>query len=400
MAKYTTESFIEKAKELHGDRFCYDSVNYINSYHKITAKCIKHDLEFEVDPISFIRSSRGSNRRNTGNFCIKCKVNPKLTHDEYIDKIKKYEDYYDLSLVKFETTRKEVQIVCRKHNEVINIEARHLSARGLRLNLCSQCKKENAIGSYTNIKESEDAVFYKIIMEHKETKLKWLKIGITGKSTKHRYLKDLSDFNIEVIEETIAPGVEVMELERKYKRENAQKRFYIPSYIKFNGRTECFIIDEEIQLKANQVKFIRDALIEKQNNQCGLCRDELDMPTLDHFHSKYHNGDGKVRGVLCNTCNRMIGVIENNAVRNNIDFSELPNFLRELANYAQKEHYPIIHPSEVPKEPTVSKRNYNKLKKVYIESGKKAKFPEYPKSKKLTKKLKELFEEFDIEPYN
>ena len=53
--------------------------------------------------------------------------------------------------------------------------------------------------------------------------------------------------------------------------------------------------------------------------------------------------------------------------------------------------------SEVPKAPTVSKRNYNKLKRVY--SGKK-KFPEYPKSKKLTLALQVLFEEYQIEPYN
>ena len=402
MAKYTTETFIEKAKTLHGDRFCYSKVNYINSYHKITAHCKKHNLDFTVDPISFIRTKQGPNGqiRNTGNFCRECKVNTKLTHEEYMSRIKKYEPYYDLSLVRFESTRKEVSIICRKHSEPISIEARHLSAKGLRLNLCSQCKKENNVGSYTNIKESEDSVFYKIIMEHKESKLKWLKIGITSKTTKGRYLREFPNFNIEVLEETVASGLEVMEMERSYKKDNKHKRFYVPAYIKFNGFTECYIIDEDIQLRASQVKFIRDALIEKQNNKCCLCTKELDMPTLDHSHSKYHNGDGKIRGVLCNTCNRLVGAIENNAVRNNIEFSELPDFLRELANYVSKEHFSIIHPSEVKKEPPVSKRNYNLLKKEYIKSSKKAKFPEYPKSKKLTVKLKQLFEEFNIEPYN
>ena len=402
MAKYTTETFIERAKSIHGDRFCYNKINYINSYHKITAKCKKHNLEFTVDPISFIRTRLGSNgqRLNSGNFCRECKVNAKLTHEEFMDRIKKYEPYYDLSQVKFEKTRNEVTIICKKHNETINIEARHLSSKGLKLNLCSKCKKENNIGTYTNIKESEDAVFYKIIMEHKETKLKWLKIGITNKTVKGRYLEDLSNFNIEVLEETIASGLEVMEMERKYKEDNKHRRFHVPSYAKFNGFTECYIIDEDIQLKASQVKFVRDALIEKQNNECCLCKQELSIPSLDHFHSKFHNGDGKIRGVLCNTCNRFIGAIENNAVRNNIEFSELPNFLRQMADYASKDHFPIIHPKEVKKEPPVSKRNYNLLKKEYIKSGKKPKFPEYPKSKKLTIKLKELFTEFNIEPYN
>ena len=47
-----------------------------------------------------------------------------------------------------------------------------------------------------------------------------------------------------------------------------------------------------------------------------------------------------------------------------------------------------------------SKKNFNKLNKEY-----KVKYPnkkplEYPKSKKLTKGLKVLFEEFNINPYN
>ena len=48
-------------------------------------------------------------------------------------------------------------------------------------------------------------------------------------------------------------------------------------------------------------------------------------------------------------------------------------------------------------EQIVSKKNYNKLKKVY--TGK-AKFPDYPNSKKLTKPLEKLFKEYEIEPFN
>jgi len=71
--------------------------------------------------------------------------------------------------------------------------------------------------------------------------------------------------------------------------------------------------------------------------------------------------------------------------------------LEDLIRYYQKGTYDLIHPSEKKKEPIVSKSNYNRLKKVY--SGKK-KFPEYPKSKKLTKLLGELFEEYNISPWN
>ena len=92
----------------------------------------------------------------------------------------------------------------------------------------------------------------------------------------------------------------------------------------------------------------------------------------------------------------------------NMEDFNLPEFLRNAADYFEAGAYTedgvyYVHPREVKKEPPVSKRNYNLLKKEYIKSiksSKRAKFPEYPKSKKLTVKLKQLFEEFNIEPYN
>ena len=393
MTKYDTTTYVETAKEKWGDRFDYSLIKYKNSYHKVSVRCIEHDELFEVDPISFIR-----NGRNTGNFCKKCKVNPKMTHDEYMEKIKKYEIRYDLSEVKFKTTRDSIKLTCLKHKHPFYIEARHLSSSGLQHH-CPKCKAELSItqqSPHKIIEQSEEAVFYKILVQHKETKLKWMKIGITSLTTKQRYQR-YNEFDIEILEEVFDTGVEVIKLEKQFKLENKHKRFYVPSYINFNGRTECYIIDDEIQLKANQVKFVRDALIEKQQGICPICGKDIKLPTLDHFHSKRHNGDGKVRGVLCNTCNRMIGVIENNAIKNNISFSDLPSFLRLCADYASKDHYPYIHPTEVKRKPRVSKRNYNQLKRIY---NQKAKFPEYPASGKLTKRLGELFSEYNINPYN
>jgi len=82
----------------------------------------------------------------------------------------------------------------------------------------------------------------------------------------------------------------------------------------------------------------------------------------------------------------------------------LPEFLRRLADYLEAGAYSdngtyYVHPSEVPRKPKISKRQYNKLKKEYLNSGKRAKFPEYPKTGR-SKKLLGLFETYNIEPYN
>lgn len=67
-----------------------------------------------------------------------------------------------------------------------------------------------------------------------------------------------------------------------------------------------------------------------------------------------------------------------------------------------------IHPTEIPQPKKLSKKNYNRCKKLYDnemfipkrKNQKKKPFPEYPKSGKPTKALKDLFERFEINLYN
>ena len=87
------------------------------------------------------------------------------------------------------------------------------------------------------------------------------------------------------------------------------------------------------------------------------------------------------------------------------EYFNMGDFLRKAADYFDAEPYHednsyFVHPNEVKKDPKMSKSNYNKLKKEYIKSDKKAKFPEFPSSGKLTKPLEKLFNEFNINPFN
>ena len=51
--KYTTELFIEKAKEKHGGKFTYNKVNYKSSREKVIVTCPKHG-DFEIEPASHV----------------------------------------------------------------------------------------------------------------------------------------------------------------------------------------------------------------------------------------------------------------------------------------------------------------------------------------------------------
>jgi len=174
-------------------------------------------------------------------------------------------------------------------------------------------------------------------------------------------------------------------------------------------------MEELKQLKSKDITKIRDEILYFQQGKCALCHNpitEKSGTSLDHQHRTKdsiigENGGGLVRGVLCRSCNVFEGKIWNNSKRFGLH-DNLSNWLRDLADYLDKENYPLIHPSEEPREPKVSKRNYNKCKKLYNEeefipkrkNQKKKPMIEYPKTGKLTKGLRELFERFGISPYN
>ena len=161
------------------------------------------------------------------------------------------------------------------------------------------------------------------------------------------------------------------------------------------------------QLKSNEIASTRDEILKEQNGKCSLCNNTITETTgvsLDHQHKTLKetigvDGAGLIRGVLCRSCNVLEGKIWNNTSRylQSKNVNERIKFLESLISYYQQENYPLVHPSEKEKEKKVSKRNYNKLKKVYTQ---KAKFPEYPKSGKLTKPLEKLFSVYEISPWN
>lgn len=164
------------------------------------------------------------------------------------------------------------------------------------------------------------------------------------------------------------------------------------------------------QMKEKDIAPLREKLLLEQEGKCLLSGEDItgfDGNSLDHQHKfRYQtngeDGNGLIRGVLSREMNVLEGKIWNSCNRylNPKSVQERIDFLQRLIAFYERGTLPFIHPSEKVKELKVSKRNYNKLAKLYKESGVKKKFPEYPKSAKITIALKGLFEMFEIEPYN
>jgi hypothetical protein len=163
-------------------------------------------------------------------------------------------------------------------------------------------------------------------------------------------------------------------------------------------------------LKQSEIKTVKADILEKQGFRCAICGKPLELSeaVLDHQHkfkkadANGENGNGLIRGVLCNFCNPAEGKCFNamsRYIQARTDEDRI-QWLENLISYYRQPKYPLVHPTEVPREPDISKRNFNKLKKAYEKANPGKKPLEYPKSGKLTKPLKALFEKFEISPYN
>ena len=145
LKKHTKESFIEKAKEVHGDKYDYSKVEYINSKTKVCIICPKHG-EFWQKPNSHISNKQG---------CIKCFEEKrgyeiKYNLEIFIKKAKEvHGDKYDYSKVKYINSQTKVCIICPKHGEFWQTPREHL--QGFNCQKCGSINRSKLL-SLTNDK--------------------------------------------------------------------------------------------------------------------------------------------------------------------------------------------------------------------------------------------------------
>ena len=179
---------------------------------------------------------------------------------------------------------------------------------------------------------------------------------------------------------------------------------------------------EFIEMKQKDIKPLKEKLWEINNRKCPVLGIEIpiDKMVLDHNHKRndeeYSIDKGTIRESLEFRVNAVLGKLENSLKRTGLikeEYFNLSLFLRNAADYFEKSAYidegkVYIHPNEVKKEPKLSKKNYNKVKKLYDseefipkrKNSKKKPIPEYPISGKPTKFLRELFLKYNIELFN
>lgn len=121
-----TEDFIKKAKKIHGDKYDYSKVEYVDSRTKVSLICPIHG-EFKITP----------NNHLCGSGCPICS-GKNNTNEQMIEKFRKvHGDKYDYSKVdiKHKDEKGRICIICREHGEFWMTPSNHLKGKG-----CKKCK--------------------------------------------------------------------------------------------------------------------------------------------------------------------------------------------------------------------------------------------------------------------
>lgn len=122
--RLTTEEFIARAREVHGGKYDYSLVEYVDAHTKVRIICPEHGV-FEQRPYDHLR---GQGCRVCANKRIS--ETRRSTIREFIVRAREvHGDKYDYSLVNFASSRAKVKIVCPEHGVFEAILNNHISKK-------------------------------------------------------------------------------------------------------------------------------------------------------------------------------------------------------------------------------------------------------------------------------
>lgn len=132
--RFSAEEFIQKAQLVHGNRFDYSRVSYINQYTKVEIVCREHG-PFMQFPTAHCNGGHVGCRE-----CVKAAISARRTEAlcGFVEKAKLvHGDLFDYSkITEYRGNRYKVEIVCREHGPFMQYGRVHLAGHG-----CPICTK-------------------------------------------------------------------------------------------------------------------------------------------------------------------------------------------------------------------------------------------------------------------
>ena len=123
------ENFVQRCKRIHGDKYLYDNVHYVDAFTKVEVTCKKHG-NFLVKPNTLLN----------GSGCAKCKAEKlhntfSKSNSEYISEVKGvHGEKYDYGQTIYYNNKRNIKVICPKHGIFEINPLSHLQGCG-----CPQC---------------------------------------------------------------------------------------------------------------------------------------------------------------------------------------------------------------------------------------------------------------------
>ena len=125
------EEFIEKSIKIHGDKYDYSKVEYVNNRTKVKIFCHKHGI-FEQYPLTHLNGANCP-------FCTNEKMSKekKISNEEWINKAKKiHNNVYSYDFCNYNGYYSKVIITCPIHGNFEQLAYNHIQGKG-----CPKCRR-------------------------------------------------------------------------------------------------------------------------------------------------------------------------------------------------------------------------------------------------------------------
>ena len=126
--KLTSTEFIDKAIIIHGDKYDYSHVQYVNSQTKVKILCKEHCIFYQTP-----------NKHMSGKGCKECgfissSLKQRFTLNLFVNKCTQvHKDRYLYNNVIYFNNRTKIKIICRDNGEFEQTPYDHLSGYGCQI---------------------------------------------------------------------------------------------------------------------------------------------------------------------------------------------------------------------------------------------------------------------------
>lgn len=152
MVNKKTDLFIQKAKDVHGNKYDYNDVIYLSAKTKVILRCKIHGT-FEQTPTNHL----------SGKGCKKCSIENrsklfKTSQENYIKQVRAVHGArYDLSQIKYINAHTNIKVICHKHGAFSPSPQRFKKGSN-----CPKCNSESKTDKSIYIREDIITEFIKI----------------------------------------------------------------------------------------------------------------------------------------------------------------------------------------------------------------------------------------------